>query len=695
MRFPEGKDPKKDITPALCITKEDFYTGLRFFCEQKKKDAGRFLDLDQGTNPPPKTRIERARTGQLFSPGDFEIVSRIQSDVFRVRLKSNPTGTYVMKVVTKHIKYILKYVMAEVVVESFIWHPNIVILWAYMFCFLNGQITTLLILQDGGQDLERTALSLNTEDKLGGISKLQDVLGYIVQTNWAIEALHTIGVLHRDIKPSNIVHNKDDPTQVVVIDFNCARLSALENGTQTVNIGTCGFVSGDNEGAAQDLFAMGQTAMVLSSGRTLNLLPQQERISHQLRAAFSDEVSDQLIDLYSKYLLYIMNPNASKRWSSLQALVGSSALQLFATRGGKGADSLHRLFESIDTLTAIKPKDHREPSDDWKAASNRLRGALIWMLNTKQVIGSIHEIDIGVQIGLEDELPSMDPFVVHEINGNFVNFCIAPETENLTEDKKNLNTNDGIEMQTVDVLSTAEHVDSTEATGGEVPIEVSSDALSTAKTPRRRNHGGRRRSVFTDTREVSKETLVNFIIPDLSTHGGKQTQDVVVLGTTDCQTIHIDDNQGPVGLSNKVGRLPPSASALRILRAFFCTIHKCFVFFLCSIGILNLVVGGHYASIYGSNLIWLPEYLKNGIQVLVTFQECTSEYGQIDIEYITKCSGVLLESAKDFWFTSSTGTEGVAAFDETSILYHRVLDEQHPISSCIAGMLCELWTQRN
>ncbi|KAG7355320.1 hypothetical protein IV203_004676 [Nitzschia inconspicua] len=105
MAFPDGKDPRENTVPALCITKQDFYSGLRLFCNKKKKNANRYLGPDEGTNPPPKTRIELARTGQLFLPSDFEILSKIEHNVYTVRLRDHPLGTYVMKVATEHIKF--------------------------------------------------------------------------------------------------------------------------------------------------------------------------------------------------------------------------------------------------------------------------------------------------------------------------------------------------------------------------------------------------------------------------------------------------------------------------------------------------------------------------------------------------------------------------------------------------------------
>ncbi|KAG7339342.1 serine/threonine protein kinase [Nitzschia inconspicua] len=627
MAFPDGKDPRENTVPALCITKQDFYSGLRLFCNKKKKNANRYLGPDEGTNPPPKTRIELARTGQLFLPSDFEILSKIEHNVYTVRLRDHPLGTYVMKVATEHIKYILKYVMAEVVVESSLWHPHIIALWGYLFCFLDGKITVLLILQNGGQDLARTAHCLNTQDELGGMRKLQDVLGYIVQTNSAIAALHTIGVLHRDIKPSNIVHNKDDPTQVLVIDFNCARLTALANGTQTVKIGSFGFVCGDNEGAAQDVYAMGQTAIFLSSGKTLDLLPRQERIKKQLRAAFSAEVSDQMIDLFSKYLMFIMNPNVSKRWTSLQALVGSSALQVVVNRGGKGADSLHHLFESIDSLTATQPTDLVEGSDTGKEGSKRLKGTLHHMLEAQDIVDSIYNMDIADLTEPGHEYPLLDAFIVDEIN--MESFEIHPDTENLTEDRDE----DKEDIQ----RNGSEHGCHGEFFYEGDAIDLSPDAWTTSKTPDRGGkHSGHRQSIIDGT----VEAMIGVNEQPEDTNFGQPVASTSLINATVAESEQIDceDSEEPIKLPKDVGRIVASRFG-KLMIGFVCSL-TCF--------------GWHYASIYGSNLSGFPEYTEIGFQVLLSFRECTSQYTHIDTDSIKTCGGVFLASGKDFFLNRSS-----------------------------------------
>lgn len=92
------------------------------------------------------------------------------------------------------------------------------------------------------------------------------------QLGAALEYLHARGIVHRDVKPANILIEDADGS-VKLVDFGIAWLSGSERITTTgIVLGTAAYlspeqVSGDEAGAASDIYSLGLVVLECLTGR--------------------------------------------------------------------------------------------------------------------------------------------------------------------------------------------------------------------------------------------------------------------------------------------------------------------------------------------------------------------------------------------------------------------------------------------
>lgn len=84
-----------------------------------------------------------------------------------------------------------------------------------------------------------------------------------------LSILHSLGVVHRDIKPENIIIRGDE---VVLIDFDAARIYKEELSGDTVVLGTIGYAAPEQFGWTQsdekaDIYSMGILLNVMLTGK--------------------------------------------------------------------------------------------------------------------------------------------------------------------------------------------------------------------------------------------------------------------------------------------------------------------------------------------------------------------------------------------------------------------------------------------
>ncbi|MFI0479984.1 serine/threonine-protein kinase [Actinomadura sp. 9N215] len=90
-----------------------------------------------------------------------------------------------------------------------------------------------------------------------------------VNTASALTAIHRAGIVHRDLKPHNVLLGPDGPR---VIDFGLSRVLDAASAVSSRAVGTPAYmapeqVSGQDVGAAADVFAWGATLTFAATGR--------------------------------------------------------------------------------------------------------------------------------------------------------------------------------------------------------------------------------------------------------------------------------------------------------------------------------------------------------------------------------------------------------------------------------------------
>ncbi|WP_433461456.1 serine/threonine-protein kinase [Spirillospora sp. CA-128828] len=90
-----------------------------------------------------------------------------------------------------------------------------------------------------------------------------------VSTASALTAIHRAGIVHRDLKPHNVLLGPDGPR---VIDFGLSRVLDAASAVSSRAVGTPAYmapeqVSGEDVGAAADVFAWGATMTFAATGR--------------------------------------------------------------------------------------------------------------------------------------------------------------------------------------------------------------------------------------------------------------------------------------------------------------------------------------------------------------------------------------------------------------------------------------------
>lgn len=93
-----------------------------------------------------------------------------------------------------------------------------------------------------------------------------------VQAGYAVQVLHTAGVVHRDIKPSNLlVDDTPEAPRVLVADLGSAKMLADASGV-TMTTGTPAYMAPEQAGssafdARADVYALGVVGYELICGR--------------------------------------------------------------------------------------------------------------------------------------------------------------------------------------------------------------------------------------------------------------------------------------------------------------------------------------------------------------------------------------------------------------------------------------------
>lgn len=103
----------------------------------------------------------------------------------------------------------------------------------------------------------------------GGLFTPGETRKIVLQLCRALEVLHSMDAVHRDVKPENIILRGKD---VVLIDFDTARLYKPEHGSDTQVLGTTGFAAPEQYGLSQsdiraDIYSLGVLINVMLTGR--------------------------------------------------------------------------------------------------------------------------------------------------------------------------------------------------------------------------------------------------------------------------------------------------------------------------------------------------------------------------------------------------------------------------------------------
>jgi len=210
--------------------------------------------------------IGRYRILEKLGSGGMGMVYRAQDTNLgrMVAVKVLPTGMMSDKSLRKRF-------VREAKAASALNHPNIITIYDIGS---SGGIEFIAMEYVQGQTL-RDILS----SKRLPLSKALD---YAIQVAQALQAAHGAGIIHRDIKPENIMiaGKRAHPSQVKLLDFGLAKLSALYQQGEGVDLntikgaifGTAAYMSpeqaeGKDIDARSDIFSFGAVLYELLSGR--------------------------------------------------------------------------------------------------------------------------------------------------------------------------------------------------------------------------------------------------------------------------------------------------------------------------------------------------------------------------------------------------------------------------------------------
>ena len=103
----------------------------------------------------------------------------------------------------------------------------------------------------------------------GALFSPQETRGIILQLCQALWVLHKLGAVHRDIKPENVLLREQE---VVLIDFDAARLHKPNEDTDTQILGTTGFAAPEQYGLSQtdprtDIYSIGILINIMVTGK--------------------------------------------------------------------------------------------------------------------------------------------------------------------------------------------------------------------------------------------------------------------------------------------------------------------------------------------------------------------------------------------------------------------------------------------
>lgn len=149
-------------------------------------------------------------------------------------------------------------------------HPNIIKVYDYSISSSSAVSYIVMEFIDGRSLREVIDRRFNDSNPISFADYTFEIVGYIIQLCWALEAVHVRGIVHRDVKPDNVMINLVG--EVKITDFGILHLEEATFTPTGAMLGTPRYMSpeqvrGDKVDGRSDIYAVGIVLYECLTGR--------------------------------------------------------------------------------------------------------------------------------------------------------------------------------------------------------------------------------------------------------------------------------------------------------------------------------------------------------------------------------------------------------------------------------------------